>query len=194
MDPESSKPLAAFGFLTAVEDPLHGFFGGYLVLSERGRPLEFHCSTPVLPSGAQRILYGASLRPFLLGELIGQTLVSKAQLQVQAVLTDVAEMGSLAEMCATPVACLRHREIPAADGLSEIASPPTASELVLGNYRLSGAASCSWQPDWLCETLAPLAAHIDLAEPFERIREAIREAQRVTEPPGECEHESSAAA
>ncbi len=194
MDPESSKPFAAFGFLTAVEDPLHGFFGGYLVLSERGRPLEFHCSTPVLASEAQRILYGASLRPYLLGELIGQTLISKAQVPVQAMLTDVAEMGSLAEMCATPVAWLRHGEIPTSEGFYEMASHLAASELVLGNFRLSVAASCSWKPDWLRETLAPLTAHIDLAEPFERIREAIREAQRVTESPGECEHESSAAA
>jgi hypothetical protein len=191
MDPETSKPLAAFGFLTAVEDPLHGFFGGYLVLSERGRPLEFHCSTPVLPSEAQRILFGASLRPYLLGELIGQTLVSKAQVPVQAVLTDVAEMRSLAGGCSAPVACLRHVEI-STD--SETNSPPESPEVVLGQYLLLGTTSCSWQPDWLRQTLAPLATHVDLAEPFERIREAIREAQRVTEPPGESEHESSAAA
>lgn len=194
MDPEASKPLAAFGFLTAVEDSLHGFFGGYLVLCERGRPLEFHCSTPVLPSEAQRILYGASLRPYLLGELIGQTLVSKAQVPVQAVLTDLAEMRSLTGVCAEAVAWLRHVENPTPEGPCDADAHPAAAELALGNYRLSGAASSSWQPDWLRETLAPLTAHLDLAEPFERIREAIREAQRITDPPGECEHESPAAA
>jgi len=194
MTPETSKPLAAFGFLTAVEDPLHGFFGGYLLLSERGRPLEFHCSTPVLPSEAQRILYGASLRPYLLGELIGQTLVTKAQLPVQAVLTDLAEMRLLARVCAEPVAWLRHEEFLATEATWTIDAQPAAPELVLGNYRLTGTATCSWQSDWLRDTLAPLTAHVDLAEPFERIREAIREAQRVTEHPGDHEHESSAAA
>ena len=98
MAPEASQPPPAFGFLTAVEDARHGFFGGYLVLSERGRPLEFHCSTPVLASQAQQILYGATLRPYLLGELIGETLVAKSQLPVHAVLTDLEEMQSLAPL------------------------------------------------------------------------------------------------
>lgn len=194
MDPEASKPLTAFGFLTAVEDPLHGFFGGYLVVSERGRPLEFHCSTPVLPSEAQRILYGASLRPYLLGELIGQTLVAKAQVPVQAVLTDVPEMRSLHGACDCPVAWLRHAELLADEGLCHVDSPAAVPEFVLGNHRLTGAANCCWQPEALRDALAPLTAQLDLAEPFERIREAIREAQRVTEHPGEREHESSAAA
>lgn len=87
--------LPAFGFLTVVEDDQHGFFGGYLVLSELGRPLEFHCSTPIFPSPAQRILYGSTLRSYVLGELIGQTLVKKAKLPVQVVLTDLEEMLSL---------------------------------------------------------------------------------------------------
>jgi hypothetical protein len=191
--PAVSKPLPAFGFLTAVEDSLHGFFGGYLVLSERGRPLEFHCSTPVLPSDAQKILYGASLRPYLLGELIGQTLVNKAQIFVQAVITDLAEMRFLTS-CATPVAWLRHEENLGANVCATLEVPTAEPELTLGNYRLSGAASCTWQADWLHDTLSTLAAHIDLAEPFDRIREAIREAQRVTDHGSESEHESSAAA
>lgn len=193
MAPEVSQTTPAFGFLTAVEDAQHGFFGGYLVLSERGRPLEFHCSTPVLASQAQQILYGAALRPYLLGELIGETLVAKAQLPVQAVLTDQEEMQSLALLRTEAIAWLRPNET----NLVSLASPNDARlatpELTLGNYRLSGSSTCHWQADWLRDTLAPLAEHIDLAEPFERIREAIREAQRVTEHPGDNEHESSAA-
>ena len=49
-----SNSLPAFGFLTVVEDDEHGYFGGYLVLSELGRPLEFHCSTPIFPSQAPK--------------------------------------------------------------------------------------------------------------------------------------------
>ncbi|MEQ8839035.1 MAG: hypothetical protein RID07_19675, partial [Lacipirellulaceae bacterium] len=63
------KPLPAIGFLTAVESPQHGLFGGYLVLSLQGRPLEFRCTTPVKPTRAQEILYGKTLRPYLLCEL-----------------------------------------------------------------------------------------------------------------------------
>ncbi len=194
MAPEASQPTPAFGFLTAVEDARHGFFGGYLVLSERGRPLEFHCSTPVLASQAQQILYGATLRPYLLGELIGETLVAKSQLPVQAVLTDLEEMQSLALLRSEAIAWLRPNETTSALPPSPSDDRPAAPELTLGNYRLSGSTTCHWQADWLRDTLTPLAAHVDLVEPFERIREAIREAQRVTEPMGDNEHESSAAA
>lgn len=194
MASDAPEPTPAFGFLTAVEDTQHGFFGGYLVVSERGRPLEFHCSTPVLASQAQQILYGVALRPYLLGELIGETLVAKAQLPVQAVLTDLEEMQSLALLRTEAVAWLRPNETNLV-----LPTPPNddqhlAPDLTLGDYRLSGGTTCHWQADWLRDTLVPLAAHVDLAEPFERIREAIREAQRVTEPTGENEHESSAAA
>jgi hypothetical protein len=196
MIPAASKPLPAFGFLTAVEDPLHGFFGGYLVVCHQGRPLEFHCSIPILPNEAQRILYGASLRPYLLGEIIGHTLIAKAQVPVQAVVTDLAEMCSLASLVATPVAWLRQAgDCPDFASLRAKWDCPALRDdapdtFVLGGY----AISCAAAPESLRDLLEPLAAQIELAEPFERIREAIREAQRVTDPPGETEHESAAAA
>ena len=149
MAPEASQPTPAFGFLTAVEDARHGFFGGYLVLSERGRPLEFHCSTPVLASQAQQILYGATLRPYLLGELIGETLVAKSQLPVQAVLTDLEEMQSLALLRSEAIAWLRPNETTSALPPSPSDDRPAAPELTLGNYRLSGSTTCHWQADWL---------------------------------------------
>jgi hypothetical protein len=186
MAPAASQSTPAFGFLTAVEDQQHGLFGGYLVLCERGRPLEFHCSTPVLASQAQQILYGAALRPYLLVELIAKTLVAKAQLPVQAVLTDLEEMRSLTMARSEAVAWLTSVET----SLALPQAPSDEQSLTLGNYRLTG----DWRPDWLRETLAPLTANIDLAEPFERIREAIQEAQRVTEPTGDNQHESSTAA
>ena len=56
-----------FGFLTTVESPAHGLFGGYLLVDSIGRPLEFHCTTPVKVSRAQQILYGATLSGHLHG-------------------------------------------------------------------------------------------------------------------------------
>lgn len=174
-----SNSLPAFGFLTVSEDDQHGFFGGYLVLSQLGRPLEFHCSTPIFPSAAQRILYGSTLRSYVLGELIGQTLVKKAKLPVEIVLTDLEEMLSLGLVW---------------DGLLGWLSPsgetddhdPAAIENVdapvveLDGYRLMGSATCRWSAEAMRETLTPVSSHIDLAEPFDRIRQAIEEAQRVT--------------
>jgi len=213
MDAEASKPLPAFGFLTVLEDPDHGFFGGYLVLSELGRPLEFHCSTPVQPNQAQKILYGKTLRSYILGELIGQTLVAKAQLPVQAVLTDLKEMMSLALIRPETLVCVEdyieentegnteERTRQRTETNSDVISPaikvsqprPVVPELVLGTLRLWGTSTCDWHPETLSAALSPLMAHVDLCEPFERIREAIREAQRLSAPPGDEAYESSAA-
>ena len=66
------------GFLTAIEVPEKGFVGGLLVTTQHGRPLEFQCTVPVKPNATQEILYGPTLAPFILGELIGATLIEKA--------------------------------------------------------------------------------------------------------------------
>jgi hypothetical protein len=192
-----SNSLPAFGFLTVVEDEQHGFFGGYLVLSELGRPLEFHCSTPVFPSQAQRILYGSTLRSYVLGELIGQTLVKKTRLAVQLVLTDIQEMLSLSLVWPGTLAYVRQTPKQDLDVNLDAHSAELPSEgpaLRLGDYCLSGSSTCSWSAEPLRAQLAPLISYIELIEPFQRIREAIQEAQRVTQHPVGEDYDHSAAA
>src|SRR6185369_15997182 len=76
------------GFLTAVEVPDKGFVGGLLVTNHCGRPLEFQCTAPVKANSTQEILYGPTLVPYILGELIGGTLVEKAGVKPQLIFTD----------------------------------------------------------------------------------------------------------
>lgn len=192
MDADDGNSLPAIGFLTALEDATHGWFGGYLILSPLGRPLEFHCSTPVLPSRAQKILYGPTLRPYLLGEVIGQVLLQRAELPVQAVLTDLPEMLSLALLHDGPVACLETPlEMPGSSQRDDHESTPTVE---IAGMRLIGTSTCNWNPTDLHQQLAPLADHVQLLEPFERIREAILEVQRISDHPVDEDHEQSAAA
>lgn len=182
---EDIKPLSAFGFLTVIEDSQHGFFGGYLTVSTLGRPLEFHCTTPILPNPAQRILYGASLRTYLLGELIGLTLLEKAKTPVRLILTDQPEVLTQSAKIATPITWVQEAESTTDDAKEK--------KLHLGRYWLSTTEEAS-NVTTLRELLEPLAEHVDLAEPFQRIREAIDEAQRISEPPEEPGDESAAAA
>lgn len=175
MDAEPGKPLPAFGFLTAIASPDHGWFGGYLVLSPLGRPLEFRCSTPIAPSRAQEILYGPTLRSHLLADVIGQALVASAEAQVRLILTDLPDMLSLGLLRDELVICV---ESPGSHGLS-VATPTdaTAESFELKGCRatLSPASVCSREA--LQSMLAPLAAHVDICEPFQRIRAALAEAQ-----------------
>jgi hypothetical protein len=175
MDHAAGKPLPAFGFLTVLDSADHGLFGGYLVLSPLGRPLEFRCSTPVAPSRAQQILYGPTLRPYLLSEVIGQTLVNGSELPVAAILTDQRDILPLALLRSEPVV---HVEPAAAmsDGQGD------AGPLAAGAFNFAGCRVCAGEGvrqsvDELQSLLAPLAARISLCEPFGRILAALTEAQ-----------------
>jgi hypothetical protein len=143
--PRDSRP-AAFGYLLVVEDDLHGYTGGLLVVCDRGRPLEFHCTEPVQPSRAQQILFGPTLREFVCGEQIGGALVGK---------------------CKLPLSVLLVLDEPTA-GAGRAAGIET---IVLSDQTPINIS--------LPESLLALTEAIDPAEPFERVREAIREAQRL---------------
>src|SRR3972149_10464969 len=97
------KSKWALGFLTIIEHAQHGLFGGYLILNTSGRPLEFHCTTPIKPNRAQEILYGPTLESFLYGEQIGQTLLKQSSIQPLVVCIDREPALSVREYVALPV-------------------------------------------------------------------------------------------
>lgn len=99
---DAKSPLA-LGFLTVTQHPQWGLIGGYLVLNALGRPLEFHCTAPVRPTRAQRILYGPTLEPYLYGEQIGQALVTKASTAAVAICTDHPAVLAVSEFVSMPV-------------------------------------------------------------------------------------------
>jgi hypothetical protein len=185
MPSADSKAQAALGFLTIIEREPHGLLGGYLLLNLQGRPLEFHCTAPIKPNRAQEILFGPTLESFLYGEQIGQTLINKAGASPQVVVTDRRPALTVREYVQTPVVLISSESAPGA-------SQPQVARRVDGKHaNVHGpawfdwracklAVHASWQAD---ERLArsrldALAEHLDLSEPFERIRAAIDEAQR----------------
>ncbi|MGO9113618.1 MAG: hypothetical protein ACLP9L_30670 [Thermoguttaceae bacterium] len=104
MDSDKNHPRPAIGFLTVIEHPQHGLFGGYLVLNLAGRPLEFHCTAPIKPNRAQQILYGPTLESFLYGEQIGSTLLGHAKTAPLVICTDREPVLSLRELVDVPIA------------------------------------------------------------------------------------------
>ena len=191
MDADSGKALPAFGFLTVLESAEHGLFGGYLVLSPRGRPLEFRCSTPIAPSRAQQILYGPTLRPYLLAEVIGQALVAGSELPVQAILTDQRDMLPLALVRPEPVVLV---EKPSPDCGRQHEAAASGYGCDFAGHRLTLATPAPIGLAELQLLLEPLADHIDLAEPFGRILAALAEAQLASHDAAEPTDDSAAAA
>ena len=141
------------GFLTVVTDPQYGLCGGYLILNPAGRPLEFHCTTPIKPNRAQEILYGPTLESFLYGEQIGRTLIQQGGESPLVVFTDREPVLAARDFVSMPVALVLPNE--SGEGLGTrdwglgVPSPaptgtliPNPQSLIPGaRFRLDGAHS-----------------------------------------------------
>jgi hypothetical protein len=161
----------SFGFLTTLESPVHGLFGGYLVVDALGRPIEFHCTTPVKVSRAQQILYGATLDSHLHGRQVGGALLAEAKALPAVVLTDSESMLHVRPHTAFPVALVQR-----ADALGAERHP---AAFVMGGASIRPHANDASLADDLAARLATLATSVDLCEPFERVRAALDEAARL---------------
>ncbi len=176
------------GFLTVVAHPDYGLFGGYLILNTAGRPLEFHCTAPIKPNRAQQILYGPTLEPFLYGEQIGQTLIGHGSTSPLVVCTDCEPALAARQHVSSPLVLVLPPEaddVPA-EGETEryfrIDPPhdrgPRLAVFQLGRNRLALPERADEDRRLIADRLAELAESFDLAEPFQRIRDAIEEAQQ----------------
>jgi hypothetical protein len=168
--------LTNLGFLTVLHES-NGYLGGYLVTNVWGRPLEFRLTSAVQPNRVQHILYAATLDPYLCADLIGKTLVDKAAVPVQLLVTDRAAVLDLRLKLECPVAWLAAADDAQAAALAErgaAAAPAQAGH---------GPLLCHPRfPDDVArmhDMLRCLDAGFDLAEPFVRIREAIGEARKM---------------
>ena len=152
----TTATVTNLGFLTILRDG-NAYLGGYLVTNSWGRPLEFRLSSPVQPNRIQQILYGASLEPYICGNLIGKTLVEKTATAAEVIVTDFPSAHDLRLSVEVPVALINpaQPESPLSSH-GQFASDKSALTILknrLGNF--------------------------DFAEPFGRIREAIAEARKM---------------
>lgn len=154
------------GFLEAMEVEGRGFVGGLLVTNQVGRPLEFQCTTPVKPNRTQEILYGQTLRSWILGELIAGTLLDRVAIKPDLIITSDPHILELRNHTSVPVAW--------AGGDETSAEPPPDSVRLGGRQLTFHAAHPSDCERWNQQRhLIPDSA--DLGEPLERVREALAE-------------------
>ena len=187
-----------WGFLTVIENQRLGLIGGYLVLNNSGRPLEFHCTTPVRANRAQEILYGTTLDAFLYGEQIAQILIKRAKVKPYTILTDRPQILTAQEFVEIPI-CYIDRVSPESNnqlsiyasekndssrknqyGIDSIPCFSTfrRSEHNIGRYKLVIPKLMSHPDSETVDELKNVSSTIDFLEPFERIRLAIEEAQK----------------
>jgi len=185
------------GFLTAVEVADRGYVGGLLVTNRHGRPLEFQCTTPVKPNRTQQILYGPTLVPFILGELIGCTLIEKVSVKPHLVLTEQAEILEVRNYVTIPVACLADEPVQSGSDVSNQSgdeetrenrisphSPQTlradgmSNTVCIGRQRFRFHEAHQSDPSSIEGKASAIPRDADLREPFDRVREALDESMR----------------
>ena len=174
-NPSEKSSSPTLGFLTVLQEA-GGYVGGYLVTNFWGRPLEFRLTSAVQPNKVQQILYGGTLLPFICADLVAKTLVDKAGIAVQMIVTDREAVLELRLKVEVPVVCVAAPPDPLEPSPPQetvVAPATTERGPVLCHPRFLGDAVIA--RDWLTR----LEEWIDLTEPFVRIREAVAEARRM---------------
>lgn len=185
MESNTKSKSQTLGFVTVRHHPVHGFFGGYLIVNTLARPLEFHCTLPIVPTRAQQILYGATLGEFVCGEQIARALVTKAKITPTAIFADSPAVLSLRHMNATPMASidLERGHDTASVPLVVPGTHRSREQLVEASafgVTLTLLREYHGDAEFLRNLFDGSKPPLDMLEPFGRIEEALMEAHPST--------------
>ena len=167
----TSKSTQTYGYLSIVpvEDDLVS--GGYLLVDHFGRPTEFHFSIPFSPDVAQKILFGRTFEEFVYCEQVGRPLLEKSDLTPDLILVQQPQLLQLGEH--HPVIYV---ENPNGQTDKSENSKPSNNTVQMGEQSFQLHANADRNE--LCLKLNEFPDFRYLHEPFERIHEAISQAQR----------------
>jgi hypothetical protein len=127
-----------------------------------------------MPTRVQRILYGETLEPYVLADLIGRILLNRTATTVSWLLTDQRAFLELRAEIDTPVAWVTN-DVGPREGLPPVLRVPSS-----GNR-------CVYCHHGFSDDVEPVQSHLagcrfDLLEPFERVLSAIQESERLGAP------------
>ncbi|MEM6470153.1 MAG: hypothetical protein AAF802_11410 [Planctomycetota bacterium] len=170
VSPDKKPP--SIGYLTVVRHEHNGWTGGLLVLDNVGRPLEFQCTLPVRPTRTHEILFGPTLRSHLIAEVISKALIQKCRCKPSILCCDQIEVLDAESVADCPFALVRQ-------AAEEDEGPITGD--MLDGYEAIDFVGASFlvaieQLDRSRDIAQSCGDLPDPIEPFERIREAIKEA------------------
>ncbi|MEO1528869.1 MAG: hypothetical protein AAFX06_25905 [Planctomycetota bacterium] len=169
---QDAKKDATIGYLTVVDDDRNGWTGGLLVLDDAGRPIEFQCTLPVRPARTHEILFGPTLKEHVIGQVIGTALLKQCRTPLTILCVDQPEALTIESFTDSPVALVREA--------AEFDEGPISNDMLNGIEPVEVAGATLFVPIEKVELISHLGKSFedlpDAVEPFERIREAIKEA------------------
>ncbi len=177
MSNPNTSVLAFFAYVNQGEGEY--LRGGILVTDERGKPLEFRCTSPVRPTNLQRLLYGKALIPHVTVEMMAAPLVKALRERPIGVFVRDASVLDLRRKIDVPVIHLR-RQGETLGPATERTEKPLVVESPSGRFQ-AVVATPHWEfasdLDAVREKLGTIFASTDLIEPFERVMKALEEVE-----------------
>jgi len=151
--------------------------GAILITDDWGKPLEFRCTAPVKPNPVQRTLYGQTLLPHVLVELIGVPLLQAVQERPEIIVVQESLFLNLRHKKDLPVVRLRRQgaDVKLSSEEGEKTKPFVMSSesgkfdpiIVEVHWQFAG------DMDYSREKLRELFGRWDLVEPFERLTKGL---------------------
>ena len=139
--------------------------GGILTTDIETRPFEFRATSPIKPTQVQQILYGASLKDYVYGELICVPLIKATKEKLSVVMTKENFLISVRPLVSVPVILVRPNSAPTNDGIKSV--------------NFSAHRNFQNELSFAQTILTPIMQKHDLFEPFERLKLALNEVHRV---------------
>lgn len=177
-DQPVSASQTAIAFLGYREfDDGEAYRGAILVTDEWSKPLEFRCTAPVKPTQLQRTLYGKSLLPHVLTELIAAPLISSVREKPQLILIADDAYFDVRHKVSVPVIRVarpggvkskQEDQSKSKSLLLQSASGKFAQVEIEVHWKFSGDL------DSYGDRLRDLFGRWDLTEPFQRLVEGLQ--------------------
>jgi hypothetical protein len=152
--------------------------GAILATDDWGKPLEFRCTAPVKPTSVQRTLYGSTLMPHILVELIAKPLTDALNEKPAAVLVSEPLFLGLRYKVDVPVVWIRRQSLDI--------KVTTEADNSDGHTILMDCESGRFEPvimeshwefpqdtDSCARLLKELFGRWDIVEPFERLYKGL---------------------
>jgi hypothetical protein len=156
-------------YISCPQDSGRNYLGAVLLTDYRTRPLEFAFVSPVKITAMQRIIHGRTLDEAIIVDLIANRLLKEATKRPDIIFVDSDILLEVHRLTKAPVAKLFRQ-----DG-----APDQANSISTVRFTASGGSERTSKVETV---LASLESHGDLAEPFTRMTEAIREALKSVPP------------
>jgi len=153
--------------------------GGMLVTDNQTKPLEFRCTSPIRPTGLQKVLYGKMLDTHVLLVLIATPLVRSASERPSIILVRDKRLLELCNKVDFPVVWLGRNEEDTGSEEETNGSPLITCQT--GQFEpivVRGAQDRSEETREVRELLGQVFAKNSLLEPFERIRNALEQVHK----------------